>query len=284
MHIIEWGDLHPERPALVLLHGGAVTCRTWGPFCSLLAHKYRLITVDMRGHGDSEWPRDGEATHNLMAEDLRHIIRVLNLNKPVVVGHSVGGLLLMRLMVHSPELLGGAVLVDIGLETNYKGWIPKTEASEVIGRCYETLEDYAIRQAPRMKRSEEQMLRIARHEIMQRSTDGLYQVKFDPRHPMGGPDASTMPGLPDLVALQEVELPTLVARGEHSWFLPQESAEMLSSALPQGELAVISNCEHLVYMDNPIDLANVIDQFVEKKWSNLTAVQDSRNHSDSALN
>lgn len=262
LHIIEWGGPHPERPALLLLHGGAVTCRTWGPFCALLAHKYQLIAVDMRGHGDSEWPRDAAASHTTMTNDVRHIIAQLGLDRPVVVGHSVGGMLLMRIMVHDPELLRGAVLVDVGPQVAYPGWVPKTEVTETI-RLYEDLEDYVTRQAPRMKRSEEHVRRNAHHEFMQRE-DGLYQLKFDPRHPMGGLDERLMPGMPDLETMRGVALPTLVARGAQSWFLAQDAAERLAEALPQGELAVIPDCEHMVYTDNPADLASAVDRFVSR--------------------
>lgn len=260
LHMTDWGAGAPDLPALVLLHGGAVTGRTWGPFCALLAHKYRLIAVDMRGHGDSEWPRDAHATHNTMAEDVRQIITQLQLERPVVVGHSVGGMLLMRLMVHTPELLRGAVLVDVGPEVAYPGWEPKKEVHETV-RLYESVDEYVSRQAPRMKRSEEHMRRNAQHELMQRE-DGLYQLKFDPRHPMGGLDGRFMPGMPDLEALRRVTLPTLVARGAQSWFLLQDAAERLAQTLPRGELAVIPDCEHMVYTDNPAALAQAVDRFV----------------------
>ena len=260
LHLLDWGQPDDGRPVLLLLHGGVVTARTWGPFCAMLAHKYRLLALDMRGHGDSEWPADGEASHNTMAEDLRGVIQALGVERPIVVGHSVGGMLAMRLMVSDPGLFGGVVLVDVGPETAYAGWKPKDEVTE-NHRLYAETEDYVARNAPRLKRSEEHMRRNAHHEFMQRA-DGRYQLKYDPRHPMGGPDEQTMPGLPDLDAMSQVAVVTLVVRGEGSWFLSQEAAQRLTAAMPRAELAVIPDCEHMVYVENPAGLAAMVETFV----------------------
>ncbi len=259
LHVLDWGE--PTSPTLILLHGGVVSCRTWGPFCAMLADKYRLIAVDMRGHGDSEWPRDGDSNHNLMADDLAKLITTLELDNPIVVGHSVGGMLLMRVMLKSPELLGSAVLVDVGPKTAYNGWKARNEVTEP-SRLYDELEEYVQRNAPRLKRSEEHMRRNARHEFMQRM-DGRYQLKYDPRHPMGGPDEKTMPGLPTLEQMVAYQGRCLVVRGGNSWFLAAEDAEEFAATLPRGELATVPDCDHPVYIENPVGLATVIEAYVD---------------------
>lgn len=258
LHVLDWGE--PSNPTLVLLHGGAVTCRTWGPFCAMLADRYRLVAVDMRGHGDSEWPRDGDANHNLMANDLAKLLTTMELDNPIVVGHSVGGMLLMRVMLRSPELLGSAVLVDVGPKTAYNGWKTRKEVTEP-SRLYNELDEYVQRNAPRLKRSEEHMRRNARHEFMQRM-DGQYQLKYDPRHPMGGPDENTMPGLPTLEQMAAYQGRCLVVRGGNSWFLTADDAVEFAETLPRGELTTVPNCEHMVYIENTVGLATVIDTYV----------------------
>lgn len=258
LHLLDWGE--PTNPTLVLLHGGVVTCRTWGPFCAMLAHRYRLIAVDMRGHGDSEWPRDGDSSHNAMADDLEKLIVAMELDNPVVVGHSVGGMLLMRVMLNAPELLGGAILVDVGPQTAYNGWKSRDEVTQP-SRLYIDIEEYVQRNAPRLKRSEEHMRRNGRHELMRRM-DGQYQLKYDPRHPMGGPDEKTMPGLPSLEQMSDYQGPCLVVRGANSWFISAEDAAEFAQRLPNGELATVADCDHPVYIDNPVGLAAVIDNYL----------------------
>lgn len=258
LHLLDWGE--PHQQPLILLHGGVVTCRTWGPFCALLADRYRLIAVDMRGHGDSEWPRDGQASHNVMADDLAKLITTLELDRPVVVGHSVGGMLLMRVMMSAPDLLGPVALVDVGPKTAYGGWTPRAEVTDA-GRLYDDPEEYVQRNAPRLKRSESHMRRNAHHEFMRRA-DGQYQLKYDPRHPMGGLDSSTMPGLPTLQQMATYQGRCLVVRGENSWFLAQEDGEELAQRMPQGEFATVADSEHMVYIENPVGLAEVIDRYL----------------------
>jgi pimeloyl-ACP methyl ester carboxylesterase len=262
LHMLDWGTDRPDRPAILLLHGGAVSARGWGPCAAMLGHAYRLIALDMRGHGDSEWPRDGLATHDMMADDLRGLIAELRLDRPAIVGHSVGGLLLMRLMVHSPGLLRGAMLVDVGPETEYQGWQPRTEVSEVRGRLYDDLEEFVSRNASRLNRTEQQVRRYAHHEFMQRA-DGRFQPKYDPRHPMGGPEPATMPGLPGLADLAGVDLPVALVRGGDSWFLTQEAAERLAQTLPGCRFDVVPGTQHLVYEENPRAMAELIERFVE---------------------
>lgn len=258
LHVLDWGQ--ESNPVLVLLHGGVVTSRTWGPFCALLADKYRLIAMDMRGHGDSEWPREGDSNHNAMADDLAKLITTMELENPIVVGHSVGGLLLMRVMLKSPQLLGSAVLVDVGPKTAYAGWKPRSEVTEA-GRLYDEIEAYVQRNAPRLKRSEEHMRRNAHHEFMRRM-NGKYQLKYDPRHPMGGPDERTMPGLPKLEQMADYRGRCLLVRGENSWFLDADDAVEFAQRLPQGELVTVPDCEHMVYVENPVGLAREIDRYV----------------------
>jgi pimeloyl-ACP methyl ester carboxylesterase len=71
-----------------------------------------------------------------------------------------------------------------------------------------------------------------------------------------------MPGLPDLDAMSQVSVATLVVRGEGSWFLSQEAAQRLTAVMPRAELAVIPDCEHMVYVENPAGLAAMVETFV----------------------
>src|SRR5688572_10002059 len=58
-HFLEWGD--PAAPPVLFLHGGNQTAHSWDLVSLALADRYHVIALDQRGHGDTEWPRDGEA-------------------------------------------------------------------------------------------------------------------------------------------------------------------------------------------------------------------------------
>jgi pimeloyl-ACP methyl ester carboxylesterase len=110
IHVEERG---PEagRP-LLLIHGFSQCRLAWTPqFESALADDYRLVAMDLRGHGESGTPRDAYGDSTLWADDVRAVIEELALDDPVLVGWSYGGLVVADyLAVHGDDVLGGIVL------------------------------------------------------------------------------------------------------------------------------------------------------------------------------
>src|SRR5882757_10873228 len=81
----------PSHPAVILLHGGGQTRHSWaGTMRELLAQGYHVINLDARGHGNSDWAKDGDYGLKALAADLRAVIGTLS-SKPVLVGASMGG-------------------------------------------------------------------------------------------------------------------------------------------------------------------------------------------------
>src|SRR6185369_2559873 len=86
----ELGD--PSAPPVVLLHGGGQTRHSWTDTASALNEDgWRVITLDQRGHGDSDWAPDQEYRFTDFADDLLHVVPALGM-RPVLVGASLGGL------------------------------------------------------------------------------------------------------------------------------------------------------------------------------------------------
>ena len=76
IHYLEWGNI--QNPTIILVHGIAQTCHSWD-FISLgLSEKYRVIALDLRGHGDSDWSSDNNYTLETYSDDLHAIIEKLN--------------------------------------------------------------------------------------------------------------------------------------------------------------------------------------------------------------
>jgi len=100
------------RP-LLLIHGFSQCRLAWTPqFESGLADDFRLVAMDLRGHGASGTPRDAYADSRLWADDVRAVIEELSLDDPVLVGWSYGGLVVADyLATHGDGALGGVVLV-----------------------------------------------------------------------------------------------------------------------------------------------------------------------------
>lgn len=107
-----FGD--PRARAVVFLHGGGQTRRSWGRAAAAVAHRgWQAVTVDMRGHGESDWSPEGDYRVSSFAADVREILDGLP-PKPVLVGASLGGITSMLLAGELARGIAAAVvLVDI---------------------------------------------------------------------------------------------------------------------------------------------------------------------------
>ena len=111
LHLVEAGD--PSGPSILFLHGCSQSWLTWGrQMRSELASRYRLIAMDLRGHGSSERPRDGYDDSRLWAADVDAAIRELELDRPILCGWSYGPLVILDYIRHyGEERIGGIHLV-----------------------------------------------------------------------------------------------------------------------------------------------------------------------------
>src|SRR5260370_5893073 len=104
----------PLARAVVFLHGGGQTRRSWGRAASAVAARgWQAVTVDFRGHGESDWSEDGDYRVTTFAGDVLEVLRRLP-PRPVFVGSSLGGFAAMLLAGElSPSTARAVVLVDI---------------------------------------------------------------------------------------------------------------------------------------------------------------------------
>jgi non-heme chloroperoxidase len=108
LHLVETGNAS-GRP-IVFIHGFSQCWLAWTrQMHSALADRYRLVAIDMRGHGLSDKPREGYADSQLWADDVRAVIRSLDLDQPVLCGWSYGPLVILDYLRHYGEDSIGAV-------------------------------------------------------------------------------------------------------------------------------------------------------------------------------
>lgn len=100
-----------DGPPLLILHGLFGSGRNWTSIAKNLAENRRVLTIDLRNHGDSPW--DDEMTYAAMADDLLRLIDAEKLEKPVVLGHSMGGKAAMVAALTDPGAIGALIVADI---------------------------------------------------------------------------------------------------------------------------------------------------------------------------
>ncbi|HTK11579.1 MAG TPA: alpha/beta hydrolase [Ktedonobacteraceae bacterium] len=96
-HYLNWGTEDAGRPAVVLLHGITSSAKSWVRVGPALADRYRVYALDMRGHGDSPKPPAGNYGLRQTADDAAAFIEALELDHPILIGHSWGGATAMML-------------------------------------------------------------------------------------------------------------------------------------------------------------------------------------------
>ncbi|MEP6648518.1 MAG: alpha/beta hydrolase [Lapillicoccus sp.] len=98
-------------PPILLVHGILCDRRYMAPQLEYFSRAHRTVAVDLRGHGRSDVPRQGYTIDGL-AEDLAWMCVQLDLERPVVVGHSLGGIVALALAAPHPDLVQGVVALD----------------------------------------------------------------------------------------------------------------------------------------------------------------------------
>jgi pimeloyl-ACP methyl ester carboxylesterase len=107
-------EIHGTGRPLVLLHGGLMSGETFGPVLPMLAEKHQVVVPDLQGHGrtaDVDRPID----LRLMADDIGALIDHLRLDKPDVVGYSLGGGVALQTAVKHPDKIRRLVLVSANI-------------------------------------------------------------------------------------------------------------------------------------------------------------------------
>jgi pimeloyl-ACP methyl ester carboxylesterase len=112
LHVVETGN--PCGRPLLFLHGLSQSWFSWRrQLCSDLSGEYRLVALDLRGHGESDKPRDGYGDSTVWADDVRAVMRELALDQPVLCGWSYGPLVMLDyIRTYGEDAISGCVFVD----------------------------------------------------------------------------------------------------------------------------------------------------------------------------
>ncbi|HKY83126.1 MAG TPA: alpha/beta hydrolase [Sphingobium sp.] len=228
LHYLDWGNR--SAPTLLLVHGGFDHARSWDWTARALAADYHVIAPDLRGHGDSAWSAEGSYVMANMVYDLAQLVDQLGREPVTIVGHSLGGSLVLRYAGLFPEKVARLVAIeglgfspkrlrekaDVPTPDEWREWIEKRRmGARRLPRRYPTLEAAVARMRERNDHlSAEQALHLTAHGV-NRNEDGSYSWKFDPylhdMPPQGGPESD----LPQFWS--RITCPVLLCLGLDSW-------------------------------------------------------------------
>jgi len=260
-HYLEWGA--PESPPVLLLHGGHQSAHSWDLVSLALADRFHLYALDQRGHGDSEWAKDKNYDTEAMTEDALEFVSRMGTEAPIVMGHSMGGLVALSMMKREPRLMRAAVIVDVGPEVSPAGGeiIRNFVRHNVEFTDLEAFVESVRRYDP--FRSREHIERTTRYNMIRR-VDGTYVSKCDIRleRPQDAGEAEPVREAFSLDDARAVPCPTLIVRGEESMVLEASAGERFAAALPQGQIVTVPRCGHNVHSQNTVGFLEAVTPFL----------------------
>ncbi len=118
LHTLQWDG---QGQTLVCVHGVTANASSFQALADALSPQHRILAYDIRGRGDSDKPQSGYSIP-IYANDLAALIDALGLERPVIVGHSLGALIGLYFAAHYPDKLSKLVLIDAGAPLPWKGY------------------------------------------------------------------------------------------------------------------------------------------------------------------
>ncbi len=238
-----------DKPPVVLLHGLMMNGACWTPLARALEKEYDVIMPDARGHGNSSVPDHGYCYDDLAA-DVAGLIDALELDDPVLLGHSMGGMTAAVVASKNPELLRGLVLADPTFLTLQR----QREVHE---------SDVADQHRLILKRPREDFLAEIRARHSRRSLE-LMEVIAQARlqTSIRAFEILTPPN-PDYVQLiNTLDVPSLLVVGDVGSVVSPEVAAELARLNQHLEVTLITGAGHGVPYDQPERFAIVVQTFL----------------------
>ena len=266
----EWGVAND--PLVILMHGGGQTRHAWGSTGEILSKSgFYVLSLDLRGHGDSQWHPDGDYLIESYKGDL---VSILNqVGKPAsLVGASLGGMVSLSLAsdLNKKDLVSALVMVDIGLYPNEKG------SNEIVSFMQSGIKGFANlneasdavsaylphRKRPRDNRGLEKNLRL--------KEDGRYYWHWDPRF-LDERDSDNRENQKEknIRLAKNISIPTLLIRGALSNVVTQKEVDDFLTIIPHSEFQEIEKAAHMVAGDRNDIFANSAIKFLKKISTNL---------------
>jgi len=256
-HYLDWGG---SGTPILFLHGGGINAHTWDCVAVMLRDRFRCVALDQRGHGDSEWSPVVDyriATH---VGDIEGFVETLGLERPIIVGQSMGGLNSIAYATRHSDRMRAMVIVDVAPEISAAGAerirdfasTPELDSPQAfLERAvkFNPLRDPAV-------------LRRSLYYNLRETPAGKWALKHDQRRRS---DDAMRSFTEDRVRLasevSKIKCPALLVRGALSDVLTDEAAEKFAHSLPDGRWVRVEHSGHNVQGDNPRGLLDAMTAF-----------------------
>jgi 3-oxoadipate enol-lactonase len=260
--LLAWEEAGDGAPVL-LIHGLGYDRRGWGPVPQLLAQRFRVVTFDNRGVGESGAPPGPYSTAQMAADTLA-VLDDAGVGRVHVVGTSLGGMVAQELALSSPDRIATLVLTA----TTPGG----DEAVSMPQRSAQLFAAFGDDPSP------ENLRRVVENSLSARTVatrpelvEEVYRYRLEHPPRLDGWLAQAAAGrafssLSDLPALS---VPTLVIHGTDDNVVDYRNAELLAHAIPDAELLLLPDTGHLCFWEWPREFAESVRAFVDRRTTSI---------------
>jgi pimeloyl-ACP methyl ester carboxylesterase len=279
------------RP-VVLIHGNPGSCQDWARLYTPISSRYQVVAFDRPGHGHSDRPNHRDITVNVQAEMLHTALRELQIERPILVGHSWGGALALAYAVEFPDDVSGLVLLAPAVYESDDGvsflsklpgfpiigdivnflftpligpWVVRTDvtkafAPDAIPKHYlrHVLSEWTRPKKVKWYSVDDALLNEQLPKLSSRYAELIESNPHESDSFASPPGDSVSNG-------SRLRMPVSIVTGDSDLIVPAtENAHRLSTALPHSELIVLEKTGHQILFTRPDAVVEAIDQVAGK--------------------
>lgn len=256
LHYLDWSTA--AKPPMILLHGIARHAHTFDHIVPAFTRDYRVIALDMRGHGDSAWSPEGAYLVEDHVKDLEAVIRELGLTRVTLWGNSTGGRVAQVYAGLHPDMVERLIVEDVGPERpqNIADSFANRVRQEAAGWASE--DDLVSQLKTQSPRTPEPILRSYARFGTTRRPDGRLIWKFDPNLVKGFVETELWQ------YVSKITSATIFVIGGASPIVPAQTQERLRKTLPNCEVVVMPGLGHYPNEEDTAGFLVIANRFLKR--------------------
>jgi 3-oxoadipate enol-lactonase len=259
-YFIDNGFLVYERKGhgvpLLFIHGFPLSRKIWYPQQEALTDIADVISVDLRGHGES-YPFDGPYPMELLADDCKRILESENISERLIVcGLSMGGYVALALYRKYPQIFKALILTSTraGADSDQGRANRDKTIKQVI--AYKDVGNIVDNMIPRLLSGSSlsnnpKLVHALRQIMLETSPNGVIGASLGMRD---RPDSTPL--------LPQIHFPVLIIHGEDDQLIPLQEAEKMNSQIIKSDLEIVPSAGHLPNMEQPDRYNQIVRKFI----------------------
>jgi pimeloyl-ACP methyl ester carboxylesterase len=257
-------EVYGSGEPIFLNHGASRSCQSWYPHMHWLSEKYKVIVHDARGHGLSSAPRgDDQNSWEILADDLKHLMEHLNIERAIIGGVSMGGGVSHTFALKYPEKVKALILSDSagtgitkpGIKVSLEEMESLRLKREYVIHRYGVVE-WAYRSID---------TGTAQKSVIEQPDKQLEYLERMAMFPVNGAIYSyrliTRSKIPRIELTKNLKMPTLIVIGDEDDFLT--SAEWLRDTIPNRRFALLTKAGHATMHTKPDAWRKAVEEFLD---------------------